>query len=226
MGLICRLPDVLGKPIVRIVEDVYCHPHYSDMVRQVPNYLKGMCPERAPKLPCSLLYDRGEEFFPRHVWLTERDHAIYDGWAVEILGFDGDYPDYVPQPHSLNQSTDLIQRQREYLQRIRPSAPAPVPEPDPVQEPLGVKPVPSVGSSGWLCPKGRFYACLAWHHDEWEVLYGRHFSSYRIQSVGWVVVSEGTIKGQRDPTQDQLDTLFDLGLYTSVEVYNFLYSRP
>jgi hypothetical protein len=235
--MICRLPDVLGKPIVRIVEDVCFHPHYSDMVPQVPD------PKYYPTtvtlmIPCPSRYDRGVDYpqnVPWHVWLTEPNHAIYDGWAVEILGFEGDAPDYVPQPHSLQQSTDLIQRQRDYLQRVRPlqrvkKSEEPVPVEDvPVEdsEPRGAKPVPSnTGSSGWLCPKGRFYPCLAWGHTEWEAVHGRWFSPYDLQSEGWVIVSAGFLKGSDALTQDQLDTLFDLGLFSSVEIYNSLLSRP
>ena len=239
--MICRLPDVLGKPIVRVVEDVHYHPHYSDMVPQIPDP-KYQSTTVTLKIPCPSRYDRGMDYpmdRPWHVWLTEPNHAIYDGWAVEILGFEGDAPDYVPQPHSLKQSTNLIQRQRDYLQVVRPiqkrvkkaEKPTPVEEPDPVDEvpvePRGTKPVPSnTGSSGWLCPKGRFYPCLAWGHTEWEALHGRWFSQYGLQSEGWVIVSAGFLKGSAVLTQDQLDTLFDLGLFSSVEIYNFLFSRP
>lgn len=223
MGLIFRLSDVPDKPVVRVVESVAFHPHYSDMVRQAPSPI---CREESGVMvPCPALYERGLDYpsTPWHVWLTEPNHAIYDGWAVEILE-EQEAKTFIPPPHTLTYDTPLLRLQREYMQRVRPVdgeylyARA---VPERAAKPQGVKPAPAVvGSIGWLCPKGRFYPCQSWQHDEWECLHGRWFSPYGLVSVGWVKVSEGKIKGTEPLTQDQLDTLFDLGLFAYVEAYN------
>ncbi len=214
---VAQIQDVPGKPYVTVVEDVLHHPRHSQVGLEGINYIKWFTSQDTPW----------------HVWLTDSRHAIYDYYAVTLVDPQGcevvPWSELAPPRADYREKTDLIQRQREYLSLFFAANPLKSVEtsPKPVEieiaeiEPKVPHPQPqniTLGDSGWLDPKGRFYPVCYGVHDEWEArahTYGWH-PPVKLRSLGWIAISNKLLKGDGfgsiSPTQDQLDALFDAGI--------------
>jgi len=84
---------------------------------------------------------------------------------------------------------------------------------DPVSKPVPDDPVQAANKCGWIAPNGDYYACGYWRHEEWEqvALQEGWYGKQPLQQQGWVVVSTNGLKHKKEPTQAQIDVLFDLG---------------